>query len=141
MSGVGDADGDHHHRSRRPAERPAQFEGLMQAQLMGTHRAGRRQIIKTAHADPTGSRPHRGVHQHRQRGPIAGVENRGRFRRARQHSHTGTIAVESSHHGRTDTVVAAEAVSDSDHSGVRCSAHRRFTVRVRKWVEHEMHGS
>jgi hypothetical protein len=42
-------------------------------------------------------------------------------------------------HRPTDAVVPSRWVADPDHEGpVR---HARSTVRSRKWVAHEMHGS
>ena len=70
-------------------------------------------------------------------GPV--VDQPGRFAVGQDQRHARQpVVLERGDEGGSDAVVAAVLVPDTDHHG---SCHCRSTVRSRKWVEQEMHGS
>ena len=78
------------------------------------------------------------VDHHREVGPVPRVENRRRLQGTRQHPQPRqAVRGHLGRDGRTDAVVAAVDVADTDDD----RPHSRFTVSVRKWVAHEIHGS
>lgn len=111
VPGVGDVDGHHDHLRRGPVQCPGQFEGLVQAQLVGAEQGGVDEFVEPAPSDPPGCPAGGGVDDNSDPGSGPGVEDLGHLPRTGQHPNPGEIPVGNGvGHRRPDPVIAAVRV-------------------------------
>jgi hypothetical protein len=129
---------------RQQAKRSGQLDGLGDAEPMRPERrriTAQRRTAEMPHVHPAGVAARvDGVHDDH---VVVSAELLDERDRLVEHDHRHPREAELRDAGRhlgSDRVVAAGTIPDADHEGSH-ARHSSSTVRRRKWVAHEMHGS